>query len=661
MIKIICNVIIITLISVNCLLSQTYIDSLLTQLKSTANEIDNNKLLRVRLDLYTKIAEYYKDNSVDDAFIYVKEALEICKKLGDNSTEAYLLNLNGLLYVFKGKPENALSLFVESLKISEDNNYYINSAQSLNYIGIVYWNLSDYDKALEYLTKSEKIYQDVGDEKGISRVLNTLSSIFYKKGEYDTALDYNQRIVKISEKLGDTRSLIATYNNMGLIYKSKKDYKNSEKYFRISLEAKIKTDNKPGIIMSYINIGELKIETGDINEAIHLLKKAENISAQISNTELLSFSYKGLADAYKSKANQVGQDSLRLYYDRAFNYLMKYDNYRDSLFSEQNNERIAELETKYKEVKKEHEIEKLTTENMRKNYELLKFRNFRNVVIIASFSLILIVMIIIRNSYVKKKYYQELHAKNNELTLTNEKLYLSEQSLKENNDAKDAFFSIIAHDLKNPFTALLGLSELLKMRMDVLEKRDLIESINIIHDSSSSLYKLIENLLQWSRTQTGRISSNPMFVSLTEIVENTFSVLKTNALKKEISMQMEIDKNMIIYADVNMITTVIRNLVSNAVKYTHKGGLIKVTAVNENDSTIIRVIDNGIGINPDDLSKLFKIGNHFTTKGTANETGTGLGLVLCYDFIRHIGGVLAVESEPGKGSTFTITIPRAQI
>jgi PAS domain S-box-containing protein len=232
------------------------------------------------------------------------------------------------------------------------------------------------------------------------------------------------------------------------------------------------------------------------------------------------------------------------------------------------------------------------------------------------------------------------------------------EELKKLNATKDKFFSIIAHDLKSPFNGILGFSELLKDEARDLDIDSIVEYAGIIHASVKHTFVLLENLLDWARMQQGRIPFEPQEILFNGIVNTEFGVLKNSADQKNIKLIKNIDENLIFTADENMLSTVLRNLVSNAIKFTPKGGEVKVEARVEGDDVKISVCDTGIGIKPETIEKLFKIETSFTTRGTENEKGTGLGLLLCKEFIEKHGGRIWVESEQGQGSIFSFVIPK---
>jgi len=247
-----------------------------------------------------------------------------------------------------------------------------------------------------------------------------------------------------------------------------------------------------------------------------------------------------------------------------------------------------------------------------------------------------------------------------ELVQLNAKLSASEEMLRELNASKDKFFSIIAHDLKGPFQNLIGYSKLLVEDFENLSTEDIRElSINL-HNSANNLYRLLENLLQWSRLQRGVIEYNPIEFELSLLAVQNFELIQNRATEKGIELINKVSDDILIFADVNMINTVLRNLLSNALKFTHSGGKIELKAKKLSpDKVQIEVIDRGIGMSEEFAKNVFKIDSYKSTPGTDNEQGTGLGLILCKDLIEKNKGSISVESKLGEGTKFTIILPSA--
>jgi len=231
------------------------------------------------------------------------------------------------------------------------------------------------------------------------------------------------------------------------------------------------------------------------------------------------------------------------------------------------------------------------------------------------------------------------------------------KALSESNAEKDKFFSIIAHDLKSPFTSILGFSDILIKQVDEKNYNGIDEYAQIIKQSSKSAMDLLMNLMDWSRAHTGRMEFKPEYIELNELVKESESLFAGALLQKKIGLTLNVPESSVVFADKNMIRTLLRNLISNAIKFTHPDGHIVFSVVKSQQELLISVSDNGVGISKESISKLFRIDENYSTLGTQNEEGTGLGLILCKELIERHDGRIWVESEPRKGSTFYFSLP----
>lgn len=243
---------------------------------------------------------------------------------------------------------------------------------------------------------------------------------------------------------------------------------------------------------------------------------------------------------------------------------------------------------------------------------------------------------------------------------TEEALKESETRLTELNATKDKFFSIVAHDLKNPFNAIAGFGDLLDEMAQKKDYEGIKEYAGIIRHSSEQVMNLLSNLLEWSRSQAGKMKFNPAFFGIRSLVDEATELLSSAAQQKSITVQNELPPGLVVFADKAMLSTIFRNLISNAVKFTNPGGRIIVSSVQDADRITVAVSDNGIGIKQEVKEKLFRIDESCSTPGTQNEQGTGLGLILCKELAEKHGGTIRAESEPGKGSTFYVIIPNVK-
>jgi len=264
------------------------------------------------------------------------------------------------------------------------------------------------------------------------------------------------------------------------------------------------------------------------------------------------------------------------------------------------------------------------------------------------------------NSLLEERQKQ-IEGQSDELSAQKEELIKVNEELQELNATKDKFFSIIAHDIKNPFSAIMGFTSLLEENYNEWTDDMKLEIINLVHQSSKNLYQLLENLLQWSRSQRGIIEFNPENIDLNVLINNVTSLMNGTAEAKNIDFKVALARNAVaVQADKQMLDTILRNLIGNSVKFTNNGGLVQIISEANYEHVKIHIVDNGIGMDKHVRENLFKIGSTNTSAGTENEIGTGLGLILVKEFVERHGGTIEVESELGKGSRFNFTLPLAK-
>jgi len=247
-----------------------------------------------------------------------------------------------------------------------------------------------------------------------------------------------------------------------------------------------------------------------------------------------------------------------------------------------------------------------------------------------------------------------------EIKISREKIRESNEQLKNLNATKDKFFSIIAHDLRNPFIGIIGLSENMQKILSN-EKREgmdkFLKYTQIINTSSKSAATLLENLLEWARSQTGEIIIKQKSISINDLFVKNIQIVTVMAEKKNIIIENKLFENETVFADELLVNIILRNLLTNAIKFTQASGKISLSTQKKKEFLEIYITDTGVGIDPKNIDKIFRIDSKFSNLGTEKENGTGLGLILCKEFVEKQSGTIWVESELGKGSTVTFTLP----
>ncbi len=338
-------------------------------------------------------------------------------------------------------------------------------------------------------------------------------------------------------------------------------------------------------------------------------------------------------------------------YQKALDYYKKYKSINDSIYTKENSDKIAEMQVRYETEEKEKENEILKQKNTIQQLAIQKQIYLRNTFISVSGIVILLIVLVLYRFYVKKKANKLLSEKNKMITLQKEKLELA-------NATKDKFFTLLAHDLKTPFYVIMKYAHYLKLEIDKISVNERNTLISELNDYTDNIYLLIENLLTWSRSQRGMIHLKKEMLNISEIINDSIRIYSYEFHLKNISVKTEIPDTLQIYADKYTVKTIVGNLLNNAIKFTHQKGEIIIGAkVNQNDNIEIFISDNGVGIEDDKIGNLFIIGESFSTEGTMNEKGTGLGLIICKEFIDLNNGIIGVSSKKGIGSTFTIELP----
>lgn len=548
-----------------------------------------------------------------------------------------------------------------------------------NHIAICHWVTANHLKSITYFQNSLSNYQDLKDQVGIADAYNHLGSLHLEIKKYKQAVFYFIEAYKIDRLTSNKNQMANDLTGIGDAFFKTNNYSKAIEYYLKAKDLYFTVYNFYGVGESYINIGKAysnKKEYSDalvnFNKALDNLNKIEGTKYDIGNANLeLAKAYYNLAMEDKSAkaknlnlslqyANQaiitfneiqtfdkINECNLELYkayketgnYKLALEYHEKYLKVKETDLTYENNIKLGELKTKREfELKdKKIEIQKLKIKSdSRKVYLLIS--------IIAT-TLILFSIFLWLYLY-KRSRNKLLLEKNMEISNTNKQ--------------KDRFFSIIAHDLRGPFIGFLGLTELLASEIDTMDKKEIQFMAANLKSSAQNLEDLLENLLEWSSMEQGLIPFTPIKNNLHQITEECILILQAAAAKKEIQIQNKLTNDTIVFADNYMLHAIIRNILSNAVKFTPKGGVISIQSIKDPKNTLFSISDNGIGMDPKMIENIFKLDVKTNRKGTENEASSGLGLILCKEFIEKHGGKIWVESEENKGTTFYCSFPFAE-
>lgn len=609
--------------------SYSQIDKSIDSLKNvlTTSQIDS-----VRMHAAYEISVNYWYINQDSVIHYALLSKQLAEKTNNSTYIARSLNSLGVGYLNKSDFSNSLTYLFESLRMNEKSGDEKNMTANLNNIGTAYIRLEDYDIALEYLFKSLDLSLKGNNKKHQASILLNIGDVYKSKGELDKGLEFLVKSRIVSEELKNDMGLSEVYYNIGLNYYLRGDLDTAKVYYFKSLEIKKRYRDNVGITYPLVGLAHIFYGLNELdsayNYAIEGYKSAVESDAFMEISEASELIHR----IYASKKD----------YQRAYEYLTIHNKYRDSVTNENKLRQIGRLETKYVFEKREKEL-----------------KSERNTTIYGSIAIILFLLFIAALIYRSRSIQRKV---NSILRKQYEEIKKQESELKELNAQKDKFFSIIAHDLINPFHILLGISTTIIEEYDDMDDATRLEHINLIRESSISGYQILDNLLQWSRSRLKSLEAHPKDINIAKIVAEEIRNAKQSAESKSIDLFLNdgSDDKLIAFADPAMMHVVIRNLLANAIKFTNSNGKIELSNTYKDGRIITSVSDNGIGIDDDLLSKLFRIDEQISTVGTEGESGSGLGLILCKEFVEKNNGKIWCESKSGSGSTFSVSLPASQ-
>ncbi len=608
--------------------------------------------------IYSRLGTiYFRKSDYFAAIEHFQKASEIFSKLNKQElmTESYI-NL-GVSHHKLNNYEVAMGNYYKALELSEKFGFKNLIAQIYNNMSDVFLLQNDLDKAAQYLEKGLEICTELKNERGKAVALNNIGAIYKEKKHYQKALSYFFRSIEIRERENDEFGSSTGYLYVGEIYFLQGLYRQAIKYGTNALKIKEKISSKEGIANSYVLLGKSWSKLNNFSVAIKFLEKGFFISQQIGRKEIAQ-------EAAQELSLALEKNNL---FAKSLNFYKIYKQLNDTMFNSEIDRRIREVEANYNVQKQKNEIEKQNILLQTKEVELQYQKNLKYL-FIAIVVLIAFLFVYVSLFYSKyKRNFKLVSVQKHNLEMANAEILHQKNEIERQrseleklNTTKDKFFSIIAHDLKNPFNAIIGFGEYLGENLRSLSYDEAEEILNLIIESGKKAFHLLENLLDWARSQQGIISYSPKMLNLNELIENNLELVEASARNKNISLEKNLNASENCFADEKMIDTVIRNLLTNAIKFTEKNGKILIATQNtHNLYTEILISDTGIGISQEDISKLFRIDVKNSEIGAGIKgKGTGLGLILCQEFVKQNGGIISVDSILGKGTTFRFALPQ---
>ena len=622
--------------------NQTQIDSLTNRYINTSG--------RDKLKNFLELSRAYWESDPPQAIQLALEALAIAKNLDYHKEVAKAMYYLGCAYHINNQHDLSLEYLHDTYRFSNTHNFHEINAEASLQLGVVYYQLRKFKRCFSFTQKAYATFINLNKPEGRIKCQNLLGLYHKSQNNNDLASNYLDEALKSAKNLKDNKLTFAILIDLGNYYANKGNISEAIKTYKEAVNYHQNSSQNYNVALFELNLAILYLKYDENEKALSHLKKGHTISKKLKSHHLHSTYYNFLTQYYTKEKN----------YKLALNAHQKAQTYKDSIIEDQQTNKITDIEIRQATRNQDIENHRLKEDNQIKDIKI--FRQYSIGLSLLLALMVGIFVLIIRNrNNLKKNEILELeksmadqHAE--EMFDKKEALERSENALKTANETKDKMFSLIAHDLRGSVGNISnGLRMLLTEEDLVLSEEETKEFLGSLFHSADNSYELLENLLAWARNQSHSIEPTLEMVDLDSIILSNLELLSELGKIKSIKIFTSTNNKTDVFCDRNMVHTVLRNLISNSIKFTNKGGTIEIRSEIKEHFVTVSVIDNGVGMRKDQIQNIHK---GFTTDGTANEKGTGIGLALCRDFLTKNNGWFNVHSEIDKGSTFTFTIPR---
>ena len=580
-----------------------------------------------------------RDRDGNRALPHAQEALELASLLHDQKGLGGALENLAWIHYRRGDYSQAFSLSAEAIKAYQAVGNEAGVARTYIHIGAFQFEQKLFDAAIGNFRKSYHLSHRIADTATIVRSLSNISLSYVTMEVLDSARVYSMEALRLSEQAKYTYGIAAALRTLGDIDIAEKKYTEGlQKIERVlSIAAILKNTFLQA--SSLHRIGKILVAQGKPEQALPYLVKALDMSRVYDHKDEMERIHLLLADAYRDI-----QD-----HKKAFEQQRAYLKLHDSLNDRRNGERMALMQARFDSELKEAEIELLTKDMQLKQEEINSQRVWMYFYIGSLTLFVLLAFVLLYNYQLKRRANRGLQEKNAQIQR-------QAQELSNINGTKDKLFSIISHDLRSPLSSLRGLMDL--VIEGVLSKDEFLPVAHNLKYSLESVQENLDNLLYWAQSQLKGLQISPEAVSVKQLVLEMSKLFQEVARSKNIAIVQEVEEEIFVYADKNHLRLVLRNLMANAIKFSRHDGKIIVRQQEAGAWVEVSVTDSGVGMSTEDIAKLFNAETHFSNPGTRMEKGIGIGLLLTKEFIEKNNGQIRVQSELGKGSTFTFALKR---
>lgn len=588
-----------------------------------------------RVDLLLRISEELKLSDPRQAFAYAREALTMAADLNDQVRTGLAERAIAGVYTVTAVYDKALEYLLLALPRFEGLKDSLRMALCHNDIGVVYRLSGDFEQARTSFHQAINLNKKLRNHTQIAINYMNLGLGYLDIDSIDKGLSYFTVSYLIADSLKMEKEKITLLNNIGYGFARLGKHEDALKNFYKVLELVGRQPDDLTRSNAMVNIARGYLSLKNYPAALKYAREAHNLATARNFGYINRDAAHALADIYAAQRN----------YRMAYKYITEFRSLSDSIMNAERAEQLTRIHTLYNLDLKEQENMSLRQENLQNRKQV----RIRTLVIIIITALVVVLAALL---YI-------LDRMNNRQVSMNRKLAILSSELEALNDMKDKFFSFVAHNLKNPFNTIMGFAELMQRSTEVNDYEKTRQYSGLIYDLSSQVQKVLSNLLEWSRLQRRTFEVRPETVELTSLVKDVLEMNNKEAARKDISLSSMDNGSVFVTSDRSMVTTVLQNLVLNAINFTPAAGRITINCREKDQLAEVTVSDTGSGISEENLTNLFQVDFSQTKIGSSESRGAGLGLIICHEMLLKNGGNIYVRSQHGMGSSFTFTLPLA--
>lgn len=600
------------------------------------------------LEKITAQAYDYYLNDPDKALALTETALAQAVRAEDIYYEGYAYLILSRIYWVKANYQLSTEYGFKALKVFQDSPYHEELASTLIALARTLTELGNMGKAHEFIREGLELGIRHSDPRIQAAAYRELSYLLTEQNQLDSALYYTEKGLTLYERLGDSLDMSVLYGRKSRIYFLQKRYEQSKDIAYRALLIDSLVGNRRGLGISYYQVGQNEYALGNKHKAMLMLQQSTRINSEIGNLNWQIKAHELLASFYLEQKKPA----------LAAAELQKVSTFKDELYNSEKSGQVEEMQSLHELEAKENTIRLLEQENALKQQQVKNQRLFVAFLMVAVLFLTLLIFVLTRLRSIQSKTNQNLANQNHAIEQQRIAIQSQAENLQQLDQLKTKLFSVISHDLRGPISNLQSLLDM--FTKNLMTADEFVALSGKLKDNLNVTQRTLENLLNWSLSQMGGIKTEQKKVDVSECLIEACRLMEESAARKKVILETQVQNSIRVWADPDQLQVVLRNLIHNAIKFSSFNDRVTLTTSQQNNECHVLIKDSGLGMTHQEIETIMGSKKYFSKAGTAQEKGTGLGLLLCKEFITRHGGKLSISSTLGQGTEVSFTLALAE-